>query len=88
MHESKREIIQEWFIAESCPVLVATVVFGIGIDKAHVRAVIHCDLPLSIENYYQEAGRARRDGQSAQSGSTVVVAISATTAPSSNDRSV
>lgn len=66
MHDTKRETIQEWFVTEQRPVLVATVAFGMGIDKPNVRAVIHCDLPLSMESYYQEAGRAGRDGRSAQ----------------------
>ncbi len=62
MDTEKRQKVQESFASGRLDVIVATVAFGMGIDKANIRTVLHLGLPGSIENWYQEIGRAGRDG--------------------------
>lgn len=66
MDKKARSSTQEAFVEEKCDVIVATVAFGMGIDRSNVRYVIHASMPQSVEHYQQETGRAGRDGLEAE----------------------
>lgn len=66
MQPDERHRVQEEFAAERCDLIVATVAFGMGIDRSNIRFVLHTGMPKSVEHYQQETGRAGRDGLEAE----------------------
>jgi ATP-dependent DNA helicase RecQ len=66
MDGEERRRVQEAFINEECDLIVATVAFGMGIDRSNIRFIVHASMPKSVEHYQQETGRAGRDGLEAE----------------------